>query len=56
MLQPIKNALNTKNLRKATKSEEVRRMGHAASRSATRAWERVVVVKGRTKTQPSAGM
>jgi hypothetical protein len=37
MLQPIQNTLNTKNLRKATQNEEVRRMEHAARRSAAHA-------------------
>jgi hypothetical protein len=31
MLEPVKNAMNTKNLRKITQNEEVRRMGRAAA-------------------------
>ena len=37
MLKPVKNAMNTKNLRKITQNEEVRRMGRAASRAAAHA-------------------
>jgi hypothetical protein len=37
MLEPMKNIINTKNLRKATQNEEVRRMGRAASRAAAHA-------------------
>ena len=31
MLKPVKNAMNTKNLRKIAKKEAVRRMGRAAA-------------------------
>ena len=37
MLEPIKNTFKTKNLRKVTQNEEVRRMGRAASRAAAHA-------------------
>ena len=33
MIQPIKNIVNAKNLRKATQSEEARKMGRAAQRA-----------------------
>ena len=37
MLEPLKNAVNPKNLRKVAQNEEVRRMGRAASRAAAHA-------------------
>jgi hypothetical protein len=37
MLEPIKNTVNTKNLRKVTQNEEIRKMGRAARRAATHA-------------------
>jgi hypothetical protein len=37
MLEPIKNTVNTKNLRKVAQNEEIRKMGRAARRAATHA-------------------
>jgi hypothetical protein len=37
MLEPIKNAMNAKNLRKVIQNEEVRKMGRAARRAAAHA-------------------
>ena len=37
MLQPIKNTVNARNLRKVAQNEEIRKMGRAAHRAATHA-------------------
>jgi hypothetical protein len=47
MLDPVKNALNTKNLRKVAQNEEVRRIGRAGRRAAAHAGREFVKVFAR---------
>lgn len=47
MLEPVKNTLNTKTLRKIAQNEEVRKMGRAGGRAAVHAGREFVKVFAR---------